>query len=52
MRQQSRVINTQQLNSIITAIQERLKPAEAELRQAEKALEDYDKREGATIFYS
>ncbi|HBK21519.1 MAG TPA: lipopolysaccharide biosynthesis [Planktothrix sp. UBA10369] len=49
MRQQSRVINTQQLNSIITAIQERLKPAEAELRQAEKALEDYDKREGATI---
>jgi len=49
MRQQSRVINTQQLNSIINLIQERLKPAEAELRQAEKELENYDKREGATI---
>lgn len=49
MQEQSRVINTQQLNSIIQAIQERLKPAEAELRKAEKELENYDKQEGATI---
>ncbi|VXD21294.1 GumC family protein [Planktothrix paucivesiculata] len=49
MQQQSRIINAQQLNSIINLIQERLKPAEAELRKAEKALENYDKREGATI---
>ncbi|MFM6190366.1 MAG: GumC family protein [Planktothrix sp.] len=49
MEEQSRVINTQQLNSIIEAIQERLKPAEAELRKAEKELENYDKQEGATI---
>ncbi|MGL4499529.1 MAG: GumC family protein [Planktothrix sp.] len=49
MHEQSRIINAQQLNSIINLIEERLKPAEAELRQAEKALESYDKREGATI---
>ncbi|WP_254175096.1 GumC family protein [Planktothrix pseudagardhii] len=49
MQEQSRIINTQQLNSIITAIQERLKPSKAELRKAEKELENYDKREGATI---
>lgn len=49
IHEQSRIINTQQLNSIITAIQDRLKPSEAELRKAEKELENYDKREGATI---
>ncbi len=49
MQEQSRVINTQQLNSLITVIQDRLKPVEAELRKAEKAVENYDKQEGATI---
>lgn len=49
MVEQSRAINTHQLNMIINTIRERLKPVEAELRQAEKNLENYDKQEGATI---
>ncbi len=49
MVEQSRLINTEQLRSIIDTIQTRLEPAKEELRQAEKRLEEYDKREGATL---
>ncbi len=49
MIEQSRLINTEQLRSIIDTIQTRLEPAKVELRQAEKRLEEYDKREGATL---
>jgi len=49
MVEQSRLINTQQLRDIIDTVTTRLEPVEQELRQAEKALEEYDKREGATL---
>ncbi|MGL5081963.1 MAG: GumC family protein [Microcoleaceae cyanobacterium] len=49
MIEQSRQINTEYLKSIIETVQARLGPTEAELRQAEQALEAYDKKEGATL---
>ncbi|MEB3283545.1 MAG: lipopolysaccharide biosynthesis [Lyngbya sp.] len=49
MIEQSRLINSQHLRDIIDTITARLQPVEQELRQAEKALEEYDKREGATL---
>ncbi|WP_413165287.1 GumC family protein [Capilliphycus salinus ALCB114379] len=49
MIEQSRLINTQHLRDIIDTVTTRLEPVEQELRQAEKALEEYDKREGATL---
>ncbi|NJK39323.1 MAG: AAA family ATPase [Oscillatoriales cyanobacterium SM2_3_0] len=49
MVEQSRIINTDYLTSIMETVQIRLGPAEAELRAAEKELETYDKREGATL---
>lgn len=49
MIEQSRLINSEYLVSIIETSKERLGPAEAELRQAEQKLEAYDKREGATL---
>lgn len=49
MIEQSRLINTEHLRNIIDTIRDRMGPAEAELRQAQNALEDYDKREGATL---
>jgi Mrp family chromosome partitioning ATPase len=49
MVEQSRLINSDYLVSIIETSKERLGPAEAELRAAEQKLEAYDKREGATL---
>jgi Mrp family chromosome partitioning ATPase/capsule polysaccharide export protein KpsE/RkpR len=49
MIEQSRLINTQQLRDIIDTVTARLSPVEKELRQAEQDLEQYDKREGATL---
>ena len=49
MVEQSRLINSDHLLSIIETSKERLGPAEAELREAEQKLEAYDKREGATL---
>jgi capsular exopolysaccharide synthesis family protein len=49
MIEQSRLINSDHLRSIIETSKERLGPAEAELREAEQKLEAYDKREGATL---
>jgi Mrp family chromosome partitioning ATPase len=49
MIEQSRLINSDHLRSIIETSKERLGPAEVELREAEQKLEAYDKREGATL---
>ncbi|MEB3885608.1 AAA family ATPase [Lyngbya sp. CCY1209] len=49
MIEQSRLINTEHLRNIIDTIRDRMGPAEAELREAQNTLEDYDKREGATL---
>ncbi|MDY7022543.1 MAG: lipopolysaccharide biosynthesis, partial [Cyanobacteriota bacterium] len=49
MQEQSRIINTQYLRDIIDTIEARLSPVEKDLREAEQALEEYDKREGATL---
>ncbi len=49
MIEQSRLINSEHLRSIIDISKDRLGPAESELRAAEQKLEAYDKREGATL---
>lgn len=49
MIEQSRLINTEHLRNIIDTISDRMGPARAELREAQNNLEDYDKREGATL---
>jgi Mrp family chromosome partitioning ATPase/uncharacterized protein involved in exopolysaccharide biosynthesis len=45
----SRVTNQARLDTIITALEERLPEVEAELRQAEQNLEAYDRLEGPAI---
>lgn len=47
--EQSRLINTEQLRNIIDTIQDRMGPARADLREAQNTLEEYDRREGATL---
>lgn len=49
MVNQSRDANKARLRSVIDAINERLPAAEAELRSAEQALEQYDRLEGPAI---
>ncbi len=49
MIEQSRLINTQYLRDIIDTVTVRLEPVEKEVRLAEQYLEEYDKREGATL---
>ncbi|NEN99746.1 MAG: lipopolysaccharide biosynthesis, partial [Moorea sp. SIO3I7] len=50
MVEQSRFINTSQLRRIIEVIEERLPKAEAELREAEQKLEQYDRLQGPALF--
>lgn len=45
----SRVTNRARLGEIVKALNERLPEVEEELRQAEQALEDYDRNEGPAI---
>ncbi len=45
----SRVTNRQRLTTLVDALNERLPEAEAELREAEQALEAYDRLEGPAI---
>jgi capsular exopolysaccharide synthesis family protein len=49
MVEKSRQLNTARLRSIINTVEKRLPDATAELRQAEQALERYDREEGAAI---
>lgn len=46
---QSKKINTSRLTAIINEIKKRIPAAEKELREAEKKLEDYTKREGSIL---
>lgn len=49
MIEQSRLVNTQRLRSIMDEINKRLPDAEKDLRQAEQELERYTKQEGAAL---